>query len=419
MTTETTSVYNRYLPSDFQAGEDNLNPKREVAVEEVTSRQLDQAQHILYLAYQNTVDKLAALGTNNQDQAPGDIGTPYPDRVKIQGTVDLGNRVPFSQVPGDPSLPLAKSLVALTLVTGGSLEELKQAAFRELPYDFCKTFGGITPGGGNNTLESKQSSKLPASQKALVDALASALSEFPAQAQLAKASSSAADCLKLELQWLQLILFLLNLVRGIMMLEKMVLAVLWPIINIGAMIAAIWLNPGEIGRLAKYIVGMGQALATGAITNAIQQLIDSWGLDCLLNGSLSAVQAILGTLTGISDVGAAVGSFVEFNQKLVTSTAKEIQVIKSSFQARQAQLDKEGSNGVRDIMVTFANDAFGDVKAIGQSYVAQANAAVANAAVPAQQAAKGAENLQKNLAQISTDDASKVMSKRVTNLNAY
>src|SRR5579872_6704579 len=114
-----TPVYNKYLPSDFAPGTDNLNPKRPISSEDNAADQIKQIQSILLLTYQNTLAKLAALGDDVQGLPPNAIGVPYAQRAQIQGTVDLGNRTPFSSIPADPSLALAKNLGILSVVTGG------------------------------------------------------------------------------------------------------------------------------------------------------------------------------------------------------------------------------------------------------------------------------------------------------------
>jgi len=429
-----TPLYNRYLPSDFTPGTDNLNPKRPITAEDNSAQQISQVQAILFLTYQNTLAKLAALGDNAQGLPPGAVGIPYSQRTQVQGTADLGNRTPFSNIPPDPSIPLAYNLGVLSVVTGGvitsssgiltiipqedlTIDALKQAALRELPYDFCSTYSGIT-NNGINSFAQASNSNLSSDQQALVTALTSALDGLPNVAQLSGNSSPAA-CLALELQWLKMILWLLGLLQQVMQLERTVLAIIWPIINIATMIANIWNNPSEIGRIARYLVGIAQAIITGALTQAIETLIDSWGLDCLLQGTLEAVQQILGTLTGVSDIGASIGAFVQFNENLNNSLTSSLQIITSSFTNRMNQLDAEGKNPITEMLGAFTSAAFGQVQVVGQQYLKDAEAPVTTAKVVAAQIDNGVKNLEKNVAQLSSDGAANVITTRMTNVTVY
>jgi len=116
-----TPVYNRYLRGDFQVGQDNLNPLREIETDTLqdlealrlqmylnplreietdtlqgTLQDLEALRLQMYLRYK---DKIGNLKGDNNLGTPEDLGLPYEDRTQITTNVSLTDSLPGTLEP--------------------------------------------------------------------------------------------------------------------------------------------------------------------------------------------------------------------------------------------------------------------------------------------------------------------------------
>ena len=300
-----TPVYNRYLRGDFQVGQDNLNPLREIETDTLqgTLQDLEALRLQMYLRYK---DKIGNLKGDNNLGTPEDLGLPYEDRTQITTNVSLTDSLPGTLEPVTVEDDLNNILKMLNAFLGG-----EPISFDELPFDICgdRTSRSVTSGSG----DSDTGGTGDTSSGSLVGA--GATSSSGASTGSAAASSDL-SCIMVELQYLQAILALLGIVKKIIALEQQLLAIIYPVLEVVTMIVSCILNPAARTQLIMMLVGQAMAVIISFLTDMLSKLLGNLNLDCLLSSSMAAVQSIVGTVTSVRDAGSEARSFVSFNKKL-------------------------------------------------------------------------------------------------------
>jgi len=300
-----TPIYNRYLRGDFQVGQDNLNPLREIETD--TFQNLEALRLQMYLKYK---DKINNLKGDNNLGTPEDLGLPYEDRTQITTNVSLTDGLPATLEPVTIEDDLNNILKMLNAFLGG-----EPISFDELPFDICgdRSSRSVTTGSGDS--DTGNASTTNGSLVGAGSASSSGASTGSATA------NSDLSCIMVELQYLQAILALLNVVKKIIALEQQLLAIIYPTLEVVTMIVSCILNPAARTQLIMMLVGQAIAVIISFLTDMLSKLLGNLNLDCLLSSSMAAVQSIVGTVTSVRDAGSEARSFVSFNKKLVSGVS--------------------------------------------------------------------------------------------------
>jgi hypothetical protein len=304
---EQTPIYNRYLNGDYQAGDDNLNPKRELQPDYAQS--MVNLRLTLYLRYK---DMITAAKGDNAIAAPSDLGIPYVHRTQVISPVQLRDGMAPSAAP----IPIEQDLHKMLKVIHSFLIGGEPLTLDDLPYDICNDrppapatpiSAGSTPGGAT-----------------VSSGLTGADNTGDRDNPSTGSSTTASDikCVMVELQMLLAIFQLIAFVQKILALERFALAYIYPYIEFVEQVVACYLNPSMIAQLVMSLVGQVLAIGIGMLVDAISQWLGSLNLDCLMSNVMSEIQQILGSINGIGDLGSAVGSFVNFNANLAANTLR-------------------------------------------------------------------------------------------------
>jgi len=313
-----TPIYNRYLSGDFAVGVDNLNPKRELEVTE----DLDALRLALYSKYKDQINlaKDSNRGAGSS-LAPSDIGIPYTDRTSVSVPVSVREGMP----PTEDPIPLEQDLYKVLKVIDAFLEG-SPITLDDLPFDIC----GDRSGGGDGSDESPggetvegTTNKTPGGAN-YTPGLTGAGNTGSTNAASLGRDTAASDikCVMVEIQLLMLIFELIRFVQNLLALEKRALAFIYPYVEFAQMVVACILNPAMRQQLIMALVGQGMSVIIGFLTNQVSQLLASLDLECLMSNVMSKVQAVLGTINGVGDLGSSVGSFVSFNANIVAGGLK-------------------------------------------------------------------------------------------------
>jgi hypothetical protein len=297
-----TPVYNRYLRGDFQVGQDNLNPLREIETDIL--QDLEALRLQMYLKYKDKIGNLK--GDNNLD-TPEDLGLPYEDRTQITTNVSLTDGLPATLEPITIEDDLNNILKMLNAFLGG-----EPISFDELPFDICgdRSSRSVTTGSGDS-----DTGNAGTTNGSLVGA---GYTSSSGASTGSAAANSDLSCIMVELQYLQAILALLGIVKKIIALEQQLLAIVYPVLEVVTLIVSSILNPAARTQLIMMLVGQAMAVIISFLTDMLSTLLGNLNLDCLLSSSMAAVQSIVGTVTSVRDAGSEARSFISFNKKLAS-----------------------------------------------------------------------------------------------------
>lgn len=357
------SVYNQYQKTDFKVGTDNLNPLREIGLTSLEDLQAFQEQ--LYIQYQAKIQEFlarqqileASSNASEEGVASANLGLPYEDKTNMQIPLmtlesqsfqnGIGTGV-YGTGPNDLVTGTGSGVNSsrMTIGPGGQpinvgkvkiVDPLSQLAFDlmkildafmggvpigldDLPFDICgdrTTVAGGTGTGGNygNMAGGVGGTGVGSSGASGAKSQASASSDL--------------QCLMIELEFLKTIMSLLTFIKKVIQIERKILAILYPIIDIITKIINAIFNPGERKRIIMDLVGMAIAIAISWLFDFIQNLIGGLDLNCLAASSMSVVRSLLGTVAGVKDVGSDAKAFIDFQ----TVTQKKLMAVKKKTQA--------------------------------------------------------------------------------------
>ena len=309
---EQTPIYNRYLNGDFVVGADNLNPKREIQQDNTQS--ITDLRLALYAKYKGIINAITT--GDNTAAAPSDLGVPYINRTQVSTTVPLRD----GMAPTSTPVPVTQDLYRMLKVINGFLGGVP-ITLDDLPFDICNdrvppieeatSSKPIMPGTSSST------SNGASSTAGLVGASNTGADNAASTGN--NAASSDIKCVMVELQMLQAIFQIIAFIKHLFAIEQAALAYIYPFIEFAQMVAACFLNPAMIQQLAMSVVGQAMAAIIGFITDMISQWLGNLNLECLMSNVMAEVQNLLGSINGVGDLGSAVGSFVKFNAKGLSS----------------------------------------------------------------------------------------------------
>lgn len=313
------SVYNKYQKGDFSVGQDNLNPLREMGVETLTD--LETFRQQMYAHYKSLIQEYLAKaqGTEYASQenlAPGDLGLPYENKVdaSIPLTAWEGNATSTDNLKDDGSDSLSSMAFSLLQVLDAFLGGVPLGS-DDLPFDICGdrvTSADSTTIAGTSGVSSTDISSLTTQT-------------------LTTAGSTDLACLMLELDTLKIIFVLLTFIKRVSMIERYLLAIAYPIIDIIVKVINAIINPAERRRVVMDLVGQVLSWSISWLFEYVQDLLGGIDLNCLAQSSLSSVREIMGTVQSTKDVGSEFKAFKEFN----SATSRRLEAIKKKIEADQ------------------------------------------------------------------------------------
>lgn len=335
-------IYNQYQRSDFEVGQDNLNPLREVDMS--SNIDIDGLRVQLYAAYKDRLEALAAAGIDTSRQgtgadasaagAAGELGLPYEDKTNVAAPFVMREVTRIAD-----TIPSAEEDVMQIL---GALEGLLGAdalTTDGLPFDICDDRGGgFNPGGGGDyggtgTNEGGASGGGSGSGAGLGSGSGLTSGQSSLAAKNNAIDPDTAECLQMEIEFIGILLALLAILAVMMAIDRYVLAIIFPIIRIATLVAQVWVNPAAIAEIIQELAGMGMAFAIDVIAKIVQMIIDNLNLDCLVQGPLNSIRSLVGSAVGVAGAAEEIGAFVGFGGESTSQTWQAIQGLRETTQA--------------------------------------------------------------------------------------
>jgi hypothetical protein len=336
---EFTSIYNliyeKYNQSDFSAGTDNLNPLREMTLKDVESLRTD-----FYIAYQEKLKEIvesqgvASLKDIDETKSDtsSDLGQPYEEKTTITIGLNLNER-PSNISPDyvssngeflDKSFDNLMEIEDRMLLLIGAMDSILGGDVLtkgDLPFDVCgpdSTLTDLNPGDPTPP-EKGMISNVDEISDSLIDVAEKYSSHYIGSASVQIAGGPVGItftktkgllCFQVQLELLGIILMILQVIRYLIMFDQMVMSVLGPIYEIIREIGAILKNPSVILNLLNKLASQGITYIMQMITEILSFLIKMLGLDCLLDGPLSIINSLVGSVLGVASAGSELSSFV-------------------------------------------------------------------------------------------------------------
>jgi hypothetical protein len=326
---EQTPIYNRYLNGDFSVGLDNLNPKREVQPDYASL--VASLRVALFNKYKGQLTQGGGVSI-----APSSLGIPYVDSTRISATIPL----PIGFAPSATPVPLQQDMYTIL----GAISSFLQGTpvtLADLPFDICgdnpylASSNGTTPPAGTSTAT-------PAGANITTGLIGANATGSSTEPSLGSAQpSSDTECAMVELQLLQVVFQIIAFIQTFLGIEKRALSYIYPYVEIAEQAVACYLNPSMIPQMILSAAGQAQAAIYGLIMPMVAQLIANLNLECLLSEVMSAVQQILGSIAGVTDIGSELGSFVSFNANVIAGAEKLTGAVYSASQGNNAALYRE------------------------------------------------------------------------------
>ena len=378
-------VYDTYIASDFDYGDDNLNPIREIDLSNAKS--IDDKIAEIYAELNKRVEKVKKTVSeitgstetevfrgNTVSESNNDTDDSHKKNVinLTGGTGDKIVVVPSFSTETDPiTLELELMLLEKTLQayypdpeqTGGNvstgntgLTALEIPPFdtdctiilgantsnqnQIMDVDFESDLGGNKDGlsgqgsGSNNKSASLDSNTVTVDASKLADAMDDALlaAEKASQAN----DKDQASCAKAEIGILKMILAILKVIKTIRQIMDPAFTLIMQAIKIVQLAAQCWNNPTCIGVIIQRVLGTVIAILMGVVAELLAQIWKMLGMDCFteeVKSVMDAIREALAAISGITsqlnptgiilDVKEAIGS-VEDTYDLVSDSLSDL-----------------------------------------------------------------------------------------------
>lgn len=358
-------VYDKYLGSDYEWGDADLNPKREIRKSD--EEQWEQDQEEILAIVESRLKELQAQAAklpkykkpevidndNFLTEVGGVAGAPSPSdensmqqmamqaalggdigdnlfipKGNFDDTIDflLGNVIP--QLAGilvmgpydNVTVPGGPTLQTELFNPGCDTEDETMEKFESSNPEFNEFKNRLLEEAGDNKDEDDDDDTSAggggsggAADQADKDADANVAA---AQKAVAQKQKEVAECIAKELGILQAILILLKVINTLKKVLLLILSILVPIIKMIAFAAQCWINPPAAGEVIQMVAEKIAALLISVIGEIIQMIWDLLDMDC----KTEMVQKVLDE---INEVLSGVDSAVNMTKNLVNFGIKQ------------------------------------------------------------------------------------------------
>lgn len=366
-------VYDQYLGSDYEWGDADLNPKREIrksgeeewedeqaAIIEVIEQRIKalkkEAANLPKFKKPQVVDNDDFLTTTsgvNGGSSPsndislsklkaqaalgGDLGdnlflpkSNFDDQINfLLGEIELMIPPILIELPPEiiGSLPPGPSLITEFYNPGCDTEDETMDDFESSNPEFNKLKENILKSSGDEDSDEDEeydgglSTSGGAADQADKDA---DKADVLATKAATERNRAAVECIAKELGILQSILALLKVINVLKKVLLLILSVIVPVVKMIAFAAQCWINPPAAAQVAQMVAEKIAALLISAIGEVLQMIWDLLEMDCKTEQVQKVLDEINETLSGIN-------SAVDMTQNLVSFGMKQYDANKKSL----------------------------------------------------------------------------------------
>ena len=381
-------VYDKYLGSDYEFGDSDLNPKREISKSGLEA--LEDEEEAILAKINERIKKLHEMSsTLPKYKVPEKIEN---DNFTTESTgAALGS---------DPSPSVNENTVQIKLNMGGDtsdkhlllpsggtnaqvdflLSELEQIMIPVLTIINTPDFPGRYPGPGSivplmdpacdeydndrddeyesenkdllalkkddNASKASDSDKddSSTSTKDAAEAADSAASENEENAakQVAERNREVAECIAKEIPILSSILAMLKIVNVIKKILMLILTIVVPIVKMITFASQCWINPPAAAQVIQMVAEKIAALLITALGEILQMLWNMLELDCKTEQTQKILDEINEVLSGVS-------SALRSTKSSAISFSKQMQSIGETFKNLPEQMEKGAKNWTKEL----------------------------------------------------------------------
>ena len=289
-------MYDQYNLQDFnfgEAGSDNLNPQREMVKDKIT---------IIEAAVQEITDDIVRKKIRQAKKDAPKVRTPIGgeslpgvslekfEKAKRAGSTDndifSGNGIPTELESIVGSFP-------------GNPNELSKPPVIDCEEVFKKyTFSGSHDEGSQTTTTSTTASAAT-SISLENDITNSDIKEISIEND---DEDDNIDCAAVEMEWLKMILSILNIIKMMTMITEKILSCIMLLSKIVALAAGAWVCPPNIAELTQTLISSIMGILSSIITKLIEALFSMLNLDCLSEQTLEFLEQIQEAKNAFSNI---------------------------------------------------------------------------------------------------------------------
>lgn len=367
-------VYDQYLGSDYEWGDADLNPKREIrksgeeeweeeqaAIIDIIEQRLKElkkeAANLPKFKKPQVVDNDDFLTTTSgvgggpspssdislgklkaQAALGGDLGdnlflpkSNFDDQINfLLGEIDGLIPPPFIVGPVIPPIPGPDFIGTTSWIYDPGCDtedesmddfESSNPEFNKLKENLLKSYGDDEDSDEDESYDSGISTSGGAADQADSEAgRADVLASRAATQRAAKVY----ECIAKELGILQSILALLKVVNVLKKVLLLILSIVVPIVKMITFAAQCWINPPAAGQVGQMVAEKIAALLISAIGEILQMIWDLLDMDCKTEQVQKVLDEINETLSGVNSAVDMTKNLVSFGMKQYDSNKKSL-----------------------------------------------------------------------------------------------
>lgn len=368
-------VYDKYLGSDYEFGDSDLNPKREISkssleqleenekaiLEKIAERLRQLSAQASSLPKYKTSEKVDNDNYTTESSGAGLGADPSPDdnENEINTKISLGgdpndNHILFpgsginSQVDFLMS-EIEKQIISVIAVTGGLSSADSSLAGGDLTQLFnpgCDEYDSNSDDyeatsseyealkdatDSEDEEDDSDESQESISASSAADTLAETTND-ERDSQSSYQNSKAAECIAKELPILSSILAILKVVNVLKKVLMLTLSIMVPLVKMIAFASQCWINPPAAAQVIQMVAEKIAALLFTAIGEILQNLWNSLELDCKTEQTQKILDQINEVLSSVSSsITSAVNSTVSFTKQF-SSMSEQLGEAINNFQ---------------------------------------------------------------------------------------
>lgn len=373
-------VYDKYLGSDYEFGDSDLNPKREISkssleqleenekaiLEKIAERLRQLSTQASSLPKYKTSEKVDNDNYTTESSGAGMSADPSPEdnENETNTKVSLGGDPNDTHIllPGSGTNSqvdflmgeIEKQIISVLSITGslppiqggtpngGDLTQLFNPGCDEYnsnsddyeatnsEYEALKDDSSDSDSDSSESSDDTDTSSETRSASSAADTLIETLNNNR-DTDAAYQNSKAAKCIAKELPILSSILAILKVVNVLKKVLMLTLSIMVPLVKMVAFASQCWINPPAAAEVIQMVAEKIAALLFTAIGEILQNLWNSLELDCKTEQTQKILDQINEVLAGVSSsITSAVNSSISFTKQF-ESMAEQIGKSAESF----------------------------------------------------------------------------------------
>lgn len=373
-------VYDKYLGSDYEFGDSDLNPKREISkssleqleenekaiLEKIAERLRQLSTQAASLPKYKTSEKVDNDNYTTESSGAGLGADPSPEdnENEVNTKVSLGGDpndnhilLPGSGVNSQVDFlmgEIEKQIISVLAVTGSLSEspsdgktggdltqlfnpgcdeynsnsddyEATSSEYNALKNDSSDSDSDSSDDSDSDNDESSETKSAAEAADALIETTNSDRDK-----EAAYQNSKAAECIAKELPILSSILAILKVVNVLKKVLMLMLSIMVPIVKMIAFASQCWINPPAAAEVIQMVAEKIAALLFTAIGEILQELWNSLELDCKTEQTQKILDQINEVLSGVSSsITSAINSSISFTKQFESMAVQVGKSIKS------------------------------------------------------------------------------------------